>query len=76
MIVSPDETYSAREVAEILRKSPRQVQRYLDDGLIRGRRPKGSWQITALELWKFQGIEQDMMDIWITYCCRMSRDGN
>lgn len=73
MIVAPDETYSVTEVAEILRKSPRQVQRYLEKGLIAGRRPNGPWQVTALALWKYQGIETDMMDLWVTYCCRMAQ---
>lgn len=73
MIVAPDETYSVTEVAEILRKSPRHVQRYLKDGLIEGRRPNGPWQVTALAVWKYQGIEQEMMDMWVTFCCRMAQ---
>ena len=74
MIVSPDDTFSAREAAEFLRKSERQIQRYLAEGRLHGKRPNGRWQITALSLWKFQGIEQEMQEIWIDYCVRMSKN--
>jgi hypothetical protein len=74
MIISPDDTYSAREAAEFLRKSERQVQRYLTTGKLSGERPNGRWQITALALWKFQGIEQEMKDIWVAYCIGMSKN--
>tara|TARA_R110002020_G_scaffold451406_1_gene665312 strand:- start:1286 stop:1564 length:279 start_codon:yes stop_codon:yes gene_type:complete len=74
MIISPDDTYSAREAAEFLRKSERQVQRYLTTGKLCGERPNGRWQITALALWKFQGIEQEMKDIWVAYCIGMSKN--
>ncbi|MBY6164163.1 helix-turn-helix domain-containing protein [Mameliella alba] len=74
MIVSPDDTFSAREAAEFLRKSERQIQRYLAEGRLHGKRPNGRWQITALSLWKFQGIEQEMQSICVDYCVRMSKN--
>jgi len=74
MFTPPDEIYSARDAAEFLRKSERQVQRYLKSGKLKGTRPNGSWQITALALWKYQGIEQEMTDLWIKYCCRMAQN--
>ncbi|WP_299901114.1 helix-turn-helix domain-containing protein [uncultured Ruegeria sp.] len=73
MIVSPDETFSAREAAEFLRKSERQVQRYLADGRLQGSRKNGRWQITALALWNYQGIAREMQDIWVDYCVRMAK---
>lgn len=72
MITSPDEVFSAREAAEYLRKSERQVQRYLNSGVLNGKRPNGRWQITALDLWTLQGIETEMQKIWVDYCVRMS----
>ncbi len=74
MILSPDETFSAREAAELLRKSERQVQRYLKDGTLAGERKNGRWQITALAVWKFQGIAQEMSDVWVEYCVRMAQN--
>lgn len=74
MIMSPDEIFSAREAAELLRKSERQVQRYLNDGTLFGQRKNGRWQITALSIWKFQGIAQEMQNIWIEYCVRMAQN--
>ena len=42
MIVAPDETYSAAEAGGILRRSERQVLRYLDSGRLRGSRASGA----------------------------------
>ncbi|MFC3616105.1 helix-turn-helix domain-containing protein [Lutimaribacter marinistellae] len=74
MIVAPDEIYTTPEAAEFLRKSERQVQRYLKDGRLKAQWRNGRWQITALSLWKFQGIEQEMQSIWVDYCVRMSEN--
>lgn len=74
MIMSPDEAFSAREAAELLRKSERQVQRYLKDGALAGKRQNGRWQITALAIWEYQGIAQEMQEIWVDYCVRMARN--
>jgi Helix-turn-helix domain len=74
MIMPPDETFSAREAAEVLRKSERQVQRYLNDGTLAGKRKNGRWQITALAIWDYQGIAQEMRDVWVEYCVRMAQN--
>lgn len=76
MFTPPDEIYSAREAAEELRKSERQVQRYLKSGKLKGTRPSGPWQITALALWKYQGIEQEMRQDWIEYCILATQNGD
>lgn len=73
MIVSPDEPFSAREVANLLNRSERQVQRYLNSGQLNGTRINGRWQITALDLWKFQGIDREMQDLWVDYCVRLAK---
>lgn len=70
MIIAPDDIFTAAEAAEQLRKTPRQVQRYLKTGLLAGNRPAGRWQTTALAIWRFQGIEQEMVDIWLKHCRR------
>ena len=68
MIIAPDDIFTAAEAAEQLRKQPRQVQRYLKQGLLAGNRPAGRWQTTALAIWRFQGIEQEMVQIWLQHC--------
>lgn len=70
MMISPDEPYSTKEAAEYLRKSTRQVQRYLTSGALKANKREGVWQITALALWKYQGIEQEMTDLWLRFCSR------
>ena len=50
MIIAPDETFTAAEAAEHLRKSPRQVQRLLAREVLKGTRPDGRWSITALAI--------------------------
>ena len=75
MMMSPDEVLSAREAAQLLRKSERQVQRYLKVGTLHGARKNGRWQITALDVWKYQGIAQEMQAIWVEYCVRMAQNG-
>lgn len=74
MIMAPDETLSAREAAELLRKSERQVQRYLNAGTLSGERKNGRWQITALDVWTYQGIAEEMQEIWVKYCVRMAQN--
>ncbi|WP_424934764.1 helix-turn-helix domain-containing protein [Amaricoccus macauensis] len=68
MITPPDETYSTAEAAAILSVSERQCGRYLDAGLIRAQRPNGRWRVTALALWRYRGIEGEMMRLWLDYC--------
>lgn len=71
MITAPDEIYSVAEAAQYLRKSERQVLRYLEAGKLSGCRPAGRWQIPAIALWSFQGIAEEMRSIWIEYCLRL-----
>ena len=74
MIMPPDETLSAREAAELLRKSERQVQRYLTAGTLNGERKNGRWKITALDVWNYQGIAEEMQEIWVKYCVQMAQN--
>ena len=56
MLVPPTETYSVAEAAAELRKSERQVHRYLKDGRLRGSNASGRWAVTAMQIWEFQGV--------------------
>jgi hypothetical protein len=76
MITPPDETYSTAEAASILRVSERQCARYLAKGLISARRPNGHWLVTAVALWKYLGIEDEMMRVWLDYCGRSPIGGS
>lgn len=68
MITAPDDTFTAAEAADQLRKSPRQVQRLLSAGHLQGTRPNGRWSVTALALWRHLGIEAEMTALWLEYC--------
>lgn len=68
MITAPDESYSAAEAAELLRKSERQILRYLANGRLGGSRASGRWLTTALQIWRFQGISDDMLENWRLFC--------
>lgn len=70
MITPPDETYSTAEAASLIGVSERQCARYLADGLIRAQRPNGRWRVTAIALWQYLGIDQEMMRLWLDYCSR------
>ncbi|MEY8838282.1 helix-turn-helix domain-containing protein [Cribrihabitans sp. XS_ASV171] len=74
MIAAPDDIFTTREAAEFLRKSERQLQRYLKDGRLKAQRRNGRWQITALALWTFQGIDQEMQKLWVEYCVRVAQN--
>ncbi len=74
MIVAPDDIYTTAEVAKLLRKSERQVQRYLKNGQLKAQWRNGRWQITALALWTYQGIETEMQKLWVEYCVRMAQN--
>jgi len=67
-ILAPDDTFTAAEAAPLLRKSTRQVQRMLNNGLVHGVRPNGRWTLTALAIWKYLGIDEDMMKSWLEFC--------
>lgn len=68
MMVAPDDSYSAAEAAVQLNKSERQVQRYLSSGRLRGSKASGSWTVTALQIWQFHGIAEEMLQSWREYC--------
>lgn len=68
MITPPDETYSAAGAGALLGKSERQVLRYLTSGALLGSNASGRWRVPALGLWRFQGIEQEMLALWRGYC--------
>lgn len=68
MITPPDETYSLAEAAQLLRRSERQLQRYVASGRMLGSRASGRWIVTALAIWRFQGIEAEMSALWRDYC--------
>jgi hypothetical protein len=68
MITPPDETYSTAQAARLLDMSERQCARHLKAGLIKAHRPNGRWRVTALALWKYLGIEQEMLRLWLDYC--------
>ena len=67
-VTPPDETYSAAEAGVVLERSERQVLRYLGMGRLRGSRASGRWTVTALHIWQFQGIVDEMMENWRVYC--------
>jgi hypothetical protein len=68
MINAPDDTYSAAEAGMVLERSERQVLRYLKEGRLRGSKASGRWTVTALHIWEFQGIADEMMTNWRAYC--------
>ena len=72
MKTPPDESYTAAEAGDILGKSERQVLRYLSDGRLGGSRASGRWMTTALQIWKFQGIAEEMMHSWRVTCSQFA----
>lgn len=72
MNTPPDESYTAAEAGDILAKSERQVLRYLSDGRLGGSRASGRWMTTALQIWKFQGIADEMMHSWRVACSQFA----
>ena len=64
-IARPDEQFTTLEAAEYLGKSQRTVQRLLVSKELHGEQRNGEWTITALALWRFLGIEEDMKDLWV-----------
>lgn len=64
----PDEIYSTKEAAGLLGINPRSVQRRLEAGQLAGVRFGRTWRITALALWRYMGIEADMLALWRDYC--------
>lgn len=68
MIFPPDEILTAAEAAAELNRSPKQVRRYLERGLLKGDRSSGQWKTTALDIWRFKNIADDMLENWRRYC--------
>lgn len=68
MIAAPDESYTAAEAGVELKRSERQVLRYLASGRLHGSRASGRWTVTALQIWTFHGIEDEMLKNWRAYC--------
>lgn len=68
MIAAPDEPYSVAEAGVVLARSERQVLRYLNKGRLRGSKASGRWTVTALHIWEFQGIADEMIENWRAYC--------
>ena len=74
LITAPDDTFTPEEAAPLLRRSPRQVQRLLASGKLKGTNPTGRWSVTALALWRFLGIEEEMTNLWLEYCRRAQKN--
>lgn len=68
MMIPPDESYSTAGAAVELGTSERQALRYLKSGKLEGSQASGHWRTTALAIWKFRGIADDMMSSWREYC--------
>ena len=75
-IEPPDKSYSAAEAGEELERSGRQVLRYLSSGQLRGSRASGRWTVTALQIWQFQGIAEEMLENWRAYCRQEDDQGD
>lgn len=63
-LTAPDEVFTSQEAADFLRKSRRQIQRLLTSGKLEAARPNGRWVISAISLWRYLGIVDDMMRLW------------
>lgn len=63
-LTAPDEIFTSKEAADYLGKSRRQVQRLLADGKLHAARPSGRWIISAISLWRYLGIADEMMRLW------------
>lgn len=63
-LTAPDEVFTSKEAAEFLNKSCRQTQRLLSSGKLAATRPNGRWVVSAISLWRYLGIADDMMRLW------------
>jgi excisionase family DNA binding protein len=63
-LTAPDEIFTSQEAAEYLGRSRRQIQRLLTSGKLNAVRPNGRWVISAISLWRYLGIADDMMQLW------------
>ena len=48
-------TYTVKEAAAILRTCERTIRNWLNDGTMKGFKPKGQWRITSEELERIKG---------------------
>lgn len=64
----PDESLTSADAADELNMSERQVRRYLKTGKLRGSCETGRWKTTALDIWRFKGIDAEMLESWRRYC--------
>ncbi len=64
----PDEIYTAAEAAVKLDCSSKQVRRYLKSGILAGSNASGQWMTTALAIWRYKGIAEEMLENWRRYC--------
>lgn len=61
---APDEVFTSQEAAIFLGRSRRHIQRLLTNGKLEAVRPNGRWVISAVSLWRYLGIDDDMMRLW------------
>lgn len=71
MILPPDEIFTASEAAAELNRSAKQVRRYLAAGILGGNRKSGHWTTTALDIWRFKNIADEMLENWRRYCLEL-----
>ncbi|WP_068302664.1 hypothetical protein [Pararhodobacter sp. CCB-MM2] len=75
MIFPPDEIFTAAEAAAELNRSAKQVRRYLATGILGGNRRSGHWTTTALDIWRFKNIADEMLENWRRYCLELEERG-
>lgn len=71
----PEHSLTTAEAAQLLRTSTRQVQRELAAGRLKGVRHGHGWRITRLEVWRYLGIADAMLELWLEHLARTSSDG-
>ncbi|SEA96270.1 hypothetical protein [Rubrimonas cliftonensis] len=67
---SPESTLSSREVATTLGVTLRQAQREIAAGRMASVQRAGSARVTRLALWRYLGIETEMMRLWLDHLDR------
>jgi len=67
---SPESTLSSREVAETLRVTLRQAQRVIASGRLGSVQRTGRARVTRLALWRYLGVEAEMMRLWLDHLDR------
>lgn len=67
---SPESTLSSREVAETLRVTLRQAQREIASGRLASVQRAGRARVTRLALWRYLGVEAEMMRLWLDHLDR------